>query len=146
VSYIWALCACGLGIAALYAARSSARTRRRVLGWPTTPGHITVRETIQPGDRGRTSAPAFRWAADVRYTYAVDGVEREGDKITLPWSSTGSQKKAQTELDAIPDDVEVRYDPTDPATSCLFPPPRKGAVIFVVAGLFAFLIGLLYLV
>jgi hypothetical protein len=146
MSYLWALCAFGLGIAALLAARTTLRTRRRVLAWPTVPGTITSRATIQPTDRGRMSAPAFRWAPDVRYTYAVDGVEREGDKTTLPWSATGPQKKAQQLLDRIPDDVDVRYDPADPATSCLYPPARKNALLLVAAGVFAILLGLLYVV
>jgi hypothetical protein len=146
VDYLWALCACGLGVGSLIAARRTLHLRRRVLGWPTVPGKITSRETIQPTDRGRTSAPGFRWAPDVRYTYTVGGTEREGDKTTLPWSATGSQAKAQRALDRIPDDVAVRYDPGDPATSCLEPPGRRNVVIFVLAGIGAILLGLLYVV
>jgi hypothetical protein len=143
---VWAVLAAGLGLAAFWAARSQLRTRRRVLAWPTVPGRITAREVIQPTDRGRTSQPGFRFAPDVRYTYAVDGAQHKGDKIVLPWTATGSKKWAQKELARIPDDVAVRYDPATPATSCLYPPRRKNVALYVGGGVLCLFIALLFAV
>lgn len=144
MNIVYGLVACGLGLVAFWAARSMHRLRRRVLGWPSVPGRVTVRQVIRPTDRGRTSAPAFRFAPDVRYTYRVDGVEYTGDKTTLPWSATGSRRSAEKVLAAIPDDTEVRYDPADPRTSCLYAPGRRNAVIYALAGVLAVLLGAVY--
>ena len=145
MDYVYGLIAIGLGLFAFYAAFSIVQMRRRVNSWPTVPGRVTMRDVIRPTDRGRTSLPAFRWAADVRYTYSVDGVEYEGDKSTLPWSATGSRKSAEQELARIPDETDVRYDPADPKTSCLYPPARKNIAIYIAAGIAVILLGLVYL-
>jgi hypothetical protein len=144
VNLVYGLVACALGLVAFWAARRMHRLRRQVLGWPSVPGQMTSREVIRPTDRGGTSAPAFRFAPEVRYTYSVDGVEYTGDKTTLPWSATGSRKRAEQVLAAIPDDPEVRYDPADPAVSCLYAPARKNVVIYALAGVLALLLGAVY--
>jgi hypothetical protein len=144
VQYLYGAFALVLAIAAFYAAVSSFRLRRRVRRWPSVRGHVTMRQTIQPTDRGRMSAPAFRWAADVRYAYSVDGVVYEGDKTTLPWSATGSKKSAEKELERIPDETDVLYDPADPKTSCLYPPGRMSIAVFAVGGVLVLLLGLAY--
>jgi hypothetical protein len=146
VHIVYAVFAFGLGLVGLYAARSTHRLRKRVRAWPSVRGRVTLRRTIQPTDRGRLSQPRFRWAPDVRYTYSVDGVEYEGDKTTLPWSSTGSRKRAEKVLARIPDETDVRYDPADPKTSCLWPPGRLNVAMWAVAGVVVFLLGFLYLV
>jgi hypothetical protein len=144
LSIVYGLVACGLGLVAFWAARSMHVLRRRVLGWPSVRGHVTSREVIRPADRGRLSAPAFRFAPDVRYTYRVDGVDYVGDKTTLPWSATGSRTSAEKVLAAIPDQTDVRYDPDDPKTSCLYPPGRKNVVIYALGGVLALLLGAVY--
>jgi hypothetical protein len=143
--YVYAAFALVIALGAFYAAASSLRLRRRVRRWPSVPGHVTSRETIQPTDRGRTSSPAFRWAPDVRYSYSVDGVDYVGDKTTLPWSSTGSKKRAEKALARIPDEPDVRYDPADPKTSCLYPPGRLTVAIFATGGVIVLLLALTYL-
>jgi hypothetical protein len=146
MDYVWAVLALALGLAAFWAARSQHRTRARVLGWPTVPGRITARDVIKPTNRGAMSAPGNRFAPDVRYAYTVDGAAHEGDKITLPWTSVGSRKWAEKELARIPDDVAVRYDPADPATSCLFPPGRRNVALYIGGGVFCLFIALLFAV
>lgn len=144
MQYVYGLFALVIAGFGFYAAVSTQRTRTRVRAWPTVRGRVTARTTIQPTDRGRTSPAAFRWAPDVRYTYAVDGVEYEGDKTTLPWSSTGSKKAAEKVLARIPDETDVRYDPADPKTSCLWAPGRGTVAIWAVGGIVVLLLGLAY--
>src|SRR6185503_18055449 len=111
------------GLVCLWGARYWVRLRRRVDAWPVVRGRVTDRRAIQPTDRGRTSAPAFRWSPEARFTYRVGDTDYTGDKIWLPWSWTSTREKADAFLATIPDDVDVRYDPADPKTSCLYPPP-----------------------
>jgi hypothetical protein len=144
LQYLYGAFALAIAIGAFYAAATIFRLRRRVRRWPSVPGRVTSRETIQPTDRGRTSAPAFRWAPDVRYTYTVDGVEYVGDKTTLPWSATGSKKRAEKVLARIPDETDVLYDPSDPQASCLYPPARMSGVVYAVGGVIVLLLALAY--
>lgn len=142
--YVYALFALAIAAGAFYAAVTTFRLRRRVRRWPSVPGRVTARTTIQPTNRGRTSPSGFRWAPDVRYTYSVDGVEYSGDKTTLPWSATGSKKRAEKVLSRIPDETNVLYDPADPKTSCLYAPRAVNVLIWTTGGLFVLLVALSY--
>jgi hypothetical protein len=144
VQYVYAAIAIAMGLLAFWAARGTHRLRKQVLSWPTVRGRVTSREVIRPTDRGSLSVPAFRFAPDVRYVYTVDGVERIGDKTTLPWSSTGSHKSAEKVLAQIPDETDVRYDPADPSKSCLWAPSRGSIVGWCAAGVVVILLGAIY--
>ncbi len=134
-----------LSLACFWASFYWLRLRKRVLGWPVVRGRITARAAIQPTDRGRTSSPAFRWAPDVRFTYRVDGTDYEGDKTFLPWSWTNSKDKVEQFLATIPDEVDVRYDPAAPKTSCLFPPASSNALVYGLAGVGVLLLSAMWL-
>lgn len=142
--WAYSVAAIVLALIAFWAARRIWRLRKQVLGWPSVRGHVTSREVIRPTDRARASSPGYRFAPDVRYTYRVDGVDYTGDKTTLPWSATGSRKSAEKVLDAVPDETDVRYDPADPKTSCLYAPGLQNPVIYACGGLLALLIGSIY--
>ena len=124
-----------LGLVSLWGARYWMRLRRQVNAWPVVRGHVTARHAIQPTDRGRTSAPAFRWAPDVRFSYRVDDTDYIGEKFWPPWSWTHTKASAEAFLVTIPDEVDVRYDPTDPQTSCLYPPPYGNVLWYGIPGL-----------
>lgn len=132
------------GLAGLWGARYWVRLRGRVGAWPVVRGRVTEREAIQPTDRGRTSVPAFRWSPEVRYAYRVGGIDYIGDKIWLPWSWTNTRKKADAFLATIPDEVDVRYDPADPKTSCLYAPPFSNVLWYGIAGVVLLGLGLLW--
>jgi hypothetical protein len=132
------------GVAFLWAARYWLRLRRRVNAWPTVRGRVTERKSIQPTDRGRTSVPAFRWSPEVRFIYRVGGADYIGDKIWLPWSWTSAREKADAFLATIPDEVDVRYDPADAKTSCLYPPPFSNVLWYGIPGVLLLGIGVLW--
>ena len=92
------------------------------------------------GSRNRTYTPT------VRFTYAVDGTEHESDAIVHDSVESGTQRWAQKALDAIPDDVVVRYDPKDPATACLRPPGTKEIAAWTIAGTACSIGGIVYAV
>ena len=133
-----------LGLAGLWGAWYWIRLRRRVHAWPTVRGRITERQTIQPTDRGRTTVPAFRWSPEVRYSFRVGGTDYAGDKIWLPWSWTNTKPKAEAFLATVPDDVDVRYDPADPKTSCLYAPPVSNVYWYGVPGVLLLGTGLIW--
>ena len=124
-----------LGLVSLWSARFWTRLRRQVIAWPVVRGRVTARHAIQPTDRGRTSPPALRWAPDVRFTYRVGATDYVGEKIWLPWSWTHTKASAEAFLATIADEVDVRYDPTDPQTSCLYPPPYRNVLWYGIPGL-----------
>lgn len=136
--------AIAMGAAALCGAVYFSRLRRRVLRWPTVPGTVIHRAVFQPADRGRMSSSTFRWAPDVRYTYVVNGKPHEGDKITLPWTPTSKKEWAECVLAQIPHHPDVRYDPLNPATSCLLPPGNSNIIWYSAAGASAILISLIW--
>ena len=134
-----------IGLTCLWAARYWVRLRRRVSAWPVVRGRITERKAIQPTDRGRMSTPGFRWSPEVRFDYRVGGADYVGDKIWLPWSWTNTREKAERFLTTIPDEVDVRYDPADPQTSCLYPPPFSTVVWYAVPGVILVTLGVLWM-
>jgi hypothetical protein len=107
----------------IVAAVSAHRTRRRVLAWPTTPGKIVEREVI-PATRPTLGTPGYRWEPRVKYSYSVGGVGFLGTRIYPEGAPIHTKDSSQKFLDALPEQVAVRYDPQDPALSCLDALPR----------------------
>ena len=130
-----------VGLVCLWGARYWVHLRGRVGAWPVVRGRVTARKAIQPTDRGRTSVPAFRWSPEVRFSYRVGGASYVGDKIWLPWSWTNTRRKAEGFLATIPDDVDVRYDPADPKTSCLYAPRVSNVLWYAIPGVVLLTLG-----
>lgn len=93
----------------------TAHRSARAAAWPTAPATITKLEVREvPGD-GTT------YKVEVWYTYTVDGVAYEGSRFAFGyWGSEDREPQ-----DAIyrrlkgAESVHVRYDPANPAESCL---------------------------
>ena len=101
-----------IGLGAILAGGGHVRTAFRMRGYGTTRGRVFKRELVMFGGEGR------RYRAKVTYRYAVDGVEHTSDKNTYVHYGR-YRDAAQAELDAIPDDVDVFYDPYDPSEAYL---------------------------
>ena len=93
--------------------------------WPTAPGKIETAKVVTTTWRWKginTGSP--RWLATVEYSYAVDGKEYRGDKITLDrpteYSEAGDAGRALKNLRP-GTQVLVYYQPSDPSTAVLFP-------------------------
>jgi hypothetical protein len=84
--------------------------------WPTVSGTINQLQLEEhPGEDGS------RYEVKVRYAYAVDGVAYEGTRLAFGYGKSGGRKQheeIERKLQAA-QEVSVRYDPADPATSCL---------------------------
>jgi hypothetical protein len=134
-----------LGVFCLWGARYWVRLRRRVNAWPVVRGRITERKAVEQTNRGAMKPPGYRWSPEARFVYRVGDADYAGDKIWLPWSWLSSQKRAEAFLATIPDEVDVRYDPADPKTSCLYAPPFSNVLWYGITGAVLFGFGLLWL-
>jgi hypothetical protein len=109
------------------------------------PGRITAREAVVAPLR-RSVEGRSSYIPEVRYTYSVDGVEYEGDKLNLSTTTNGSRKSVEPTLAKIPDTPDVLYDPADLKTSCLTPPRQSDVAVFGAAGVVAIVVGIVLLV
>ena len=97
--------------------------------WPTVRGRITESTFLETGD-----GEGMSFRAAIAYAYTVDGVfhtakrVRFGDRVELPFPRTPARM-----VDAYPlgREVDVRYNPNDPAEAVLEPGPS----LFIVGGI-----------
>ena len=133
------------GSFALYTARQLSRQRAQTRAWPRVPGRITARQAVfQVPQQSRH--PKDNYAPEVRYAYAVDGVEYEGDRLNLSVTTVSSRRSAERALAKIPDAPDVLYDPADPKVCCLTPPGQTDVAIFAAAGVGAIVLGVVLVV
>lgn len=113
--------------------------------WPTTTGEIVesrVDRRRSSGGSNRSSSTTYH--AEIGYTYTVDGTTYDGDRVNFGeyGSSNSSHARSVVRRYPVGQSVEVRYDPADPATSCLeagmslstWFVPGFGALFAVVGG------------
>ena len=128
-----------IGLGAILAGGGYVRTSYRMRGYGTTRGLVFKRELMPTGGETR------HWAPKPTYRYTVAGVEHTSHKYT--YAIRGSDRKtAQQRLDAIPDEVDVFYDPYDPAEAYLQKHTPRLGYWLAGGGLVMGLLGLLLLV
>lgn len=110
--------------------------------WPVVPGTITESRVVETTStrKGRTT---HGHAARIVYRYAVDGVEREGRRVSFR-VSVGGREAAEATVAAYPAgrSVEVHHSPADPDVACLLAgadewqalPIGTGAIAMAFAG------------
>jgi hypothetical protein len=132
------------GMFALYSARYMSRLRAKARLAPVA-GRITAREAVvaplRQGVQGRSS-----YTPEVRYVYSVDGVEYEGDTLSLSTTTNDSRTSVERTPAKIPDTPGVLCDPADPKTSCLTPPGQSDVAVFGAVGVVAIVVGIVLLV
>jgi hypothetical protein len=109
----------------------SARRSRQAAGWPTTPGTITQL------DLKESSADASAtYKIQLRYFYAVEGVSYQGTRLAFGYSGSGNRGAHDEIHKKLKEarEVAVRFDPADPAVSCLsYGLNRSIQIVLVVA-------------
>ena len=138
---------CVLGLVGVITALTSFRKRTQFSQWKTTPGKVIERGAYQP-DIPMLSAPAFRYAPLVRYTYTINGQNFISNtifprRIQLPQHNT--KQWAERKARAFPDEVTVYYNPNNPAESYLKMTSRLTLTIVIIASFFPLLVGALFL-
>jgi hypothetical protein len=131
-----------IGAFALVAARSAYRTRRRELTWPSTRARVTSKD-LERGSAGGTSRAAYYPA--VRYAYIVGGTEHTGSTRDDAHQTGRGKWLAERALAKVPDELDVHYDPSDPATSTIAIPDSTDVLVWSVAGAVSLALGVVLL-
>ena len=112
----------------------------KVRGWPVAPGRITER-SVGPSTTTGASRPGRYFEPRVRYDYSVEGKAYTGTRIS-PVTAAYGEQQARRVADKLPDSVQVRYNPRDPADAYLRAPSRGLAVLALLVGVACMLGGL----
>ena len=91
------------------------KTARRMRSYRTTRGHVIKRDlaTVAGDNREGRWGKGGGYRPRVTYVFSIDGVEHTSDKTTYAHRGL-KQALAEQQLAAIPDEVDVYYDPTSP--------------------------------
>lgn len=112
----------------------------RVRGWPVAPGRITER-SVGPSTTTGASRPGRYFEPRVRYDYRVEATPYTGTRIS-PVTAAYGEPQARRIVDKLPEAVQVRYNPRDPAEAYLRAPSRGLALLALLAGVLGVLGGL----
>ena len=133
-----------IALGAILAGRGYVRTARRMRNYQTTRGRVFKRElaTVAGDTREGVWGKGGGYRPKVTYVFTVDGVEHTSDKVS--YAHRGLRKSlAEQALAAIPDEVDVFYDPADPDEAYLVRhSPRLGHWL-IAGGVLGALFGLL---
>lgn len=92
--------------------------------WPAVDGEVVSSAVALDSSRIRGGGYNVTYRADIHYRYVVSSKSYESSTFTfgVPHSfASRAEADAEVARLAVGRHVEVRYDPSDPATSCLEP-------------------------
>jgi hypothetical protein len=135
-----------ISLGAILAGRGYIRVAKRMRAYATTRGRILKRELARTsGGREGQFGKGGNYRPQVTYSYVVDGVEHTSDKVS--YAHRGVRESiALEQLRALPDDVDVFYDPADPDQAYLEKHTPRIGYWFVGGGTIGILLGLIMLV
>jgi hypothetical protein len=137
-----------ISLGAIVAGRGYTNTARRMRGFATTRGRVLEKRAIpMPGGDTTTG----RWGKGggyqpyVKYTYEVGGTTYTHDKVTYALQGLKSEN-VEENLAAMPDEVDVHYDPANPQDAYLSKHTPTIGRWLIVGGSIGLVLGLLILV
>jgi hypothetical protein len=136
-----------ISLGAIVAGRGYIQTARRMRVFATTRGRVLAREVARVPGLQETEG---RWGSGgghmpkVTYSYVVDGVSYTSDRWSYAYRGL-KHSVAERELAAVPDEVDVHYDPAAPQEAYLHTHTPSTGRWFVAGGAVGILIGLLAL-
>lgn len=136
-----------LSCGALAAGWGYVKTARRMRGFQTTRGTIISRELarLSGGQREGRWGKGGGYRPQVSYTYEVDGVAYTSHRSSYAYR--GYRKSiAEQQLAALPDDVEVHYDPAAPEEAYLEKHTPAIGIFLIAGGVIGALIAVVLLV
>jgi hypothetical protein len=122
---------------AIAAGAGYVRTSRRMRTFATTRGTVTGREVVRlPGAIARDArwGKGGGWMPKVTYTYVVDGMTCTSDRLGYAYRGF-RHSIAERQLGAIPDEVDVLYDPRNPQEAYLERHRPALGVVLVAGGI-----------
>jgi hypothetical protein len=99
-----------------------------------------VERSVGPSTTTGASRPGRYFEPRVTYDYTVDGKPYQGHRIAMT-TEAFDEGKARRAVDALPDSVEVHYDPSNPADAVLQPSAIGMSILILVFGAIAVLVG-----
>ena len=135
-----------ISLGAIVAGRGYIRIAKRMRSYATTRGRVLKRELARTGhDNEGQFGKGGNYRPLVTYSYVVDGVEHTSD--TFSYAHRGLRESLVLEqLRALPDDVDVFYDPADPDQAYLEKHTPRIGYWFVGGGTIGILMGLIMLI
>ena len=137
-----------ISLGAIVAGRGYMRTARRMGAFAVTRGTVLEKKPIPlPGGDTRSG----RWGKGggyqpyVRYAYEVEGAPYTNDKVGYALQGL-KQELVQQDLDALPEQVDVHYDPANPQDAYLKTHTPTIGRWFIIGGAVGVVFGLLILV
>jgi hypothetical protein len=109
-----------ISLGAILAGRGYVRTAGKMRSFATTRGHVTAREVVMIGGLSREGkwGQGGNYRPQVTYDYTVGGVAYTSDRLS--YAHRGLRRNlAEQQLAAIPDEVDVYYDPAAPQEAYL---------------------------
>jgi hypothetical protein len=109
-----------ISVGAIVAGRGYVSTAQEMRSFATTRGHVTAREVVMMAGLSREGrwGQGGNYRPKVTYDYTVDGVAYTSDRTT--YAHRGLRRSlAEQQLAAIPDEVDVYYDPAAPKEAYL---------------------------
>jgi hypothetical protein len=134
-----------ISIGAIVAGRGYTATARRMRSFQTTRGTVLEKRavTVPGGDtREGVYGKGGGYMPYVRYAYTVDGRPFENDKVSYAFRGM-KQSLVEERVAAWPADVEVHYDPADPAVAYLETHTPSIGRWFIIGGSVGAVLGLL---
>ena len=136
-----------LSLGAIAAGWGYVRTARRMRGFATTRGTVTARG-VAPVPGGDTREGRYGkgggYQPQITYAYAVEGVAHTSQRWS--YAARGLRRElAEQTAAAVPDDVEVFYDPARPDEAYLHTHTPRIGYWLVGGGVLGLLIGLVAL-
>lgn len=113
-----------MGGAILWWCLSTTARIRASSSWPAADGEVIQSSIARDSSRIRGGGYNHFFQANVRYRYSVNGKQYESDTFTfgVPHTfSTQAEAEAETTKYSVGRHVEVRYDPSNPATASVLP-------------------------
>jgi hypothetical protein len=128
----------GFGLGATALALAAWGLGRQASRWPVARGRV-IRSSVDEFESGDDDSLCYR--ATVMYTYEVDGVTYEGDRLTVGIFSSSSPRLARRTTAKYPvgSAIKVHYNPGSPGESVVN--PRSVPHLFlwsIAAAMFAF--------
>jgi hypothetical protein len=123
------------------------RTARRMGSFQTARGKVLAREVVAVpgGTREGKWGKGGGYRPKVTYAYTVDGVSHTSDRSS--YALRGLKRSiAEQEVAAIPDEVDVYYDPAAPEEAYLETHTPRIGKFLLAGGAFGVLVGVLALV
>jgi Protein of unknown function (DUF3592) len=134
-----------ISLGCIVAGRGYIRIAKRMRSYATTRGRVTRRGLARTsGDNEGRWGQGGNYRPDVTFVFSVEGVEHTSDKVSYAHRGL-RQSAAEAALAAIPDDVEVHYDPEHPEQAYLEKHTPRIGYWFVGGGVFGILLGLVML-